>query len=164
MRQPEWWDTINYESEAISRLDLAQDAIDAEARVTRARADLGLYPHRFVNRPPRRLHSPGPARRPARTPPSPPPAEARSGSRPFPPARSPPRSVPREPPPPGSLRVYCRSFTPALHGRAVGAPQILLGTAPLRQGERPVVTGRGWIGEYQLVVRRRPQPRPGPSA
>lgn len=40
MHQPEWWDTLNYESEAISRFDLAQAAIEAEARVTRARADL----------------------------------------------------------------------------------------------------------------------------
>jgi B12-binding domain/radical SAM domain protein len=55
MRQPEWWDTLNYESEAITRFQLAQAALEAETRVTRARADLGLYPRRFARRDLKRL-------------------------------------------------------------------------------------------------------------
>ena len=55
MRQPEWWDTLNYESETMTRFELAQAAIEAEARVTRARAELGLYPRRFARRDLRRL-------------------------------------------------------------------------------------------------------------
>jgi len=55
MRQPEWWDTLNYESTAMTRLEFAQAAIEAEARVTRARADHGLYPRRFARRDLRRL-------------------------------------------------------------------------------------------------------------
>ena len=50
MRQPEWWDTLNYESGAMSRFDLAQATIEAEARVTRARADLGLCARRHARR------------------------------------------------------------------------------------------------------------------
>jgi len=55
MLQPEWWDTLNYESESMTRFELAQATIEAEARVTRARADLGLYPRRFARRDLRRL-------------------------------------------------------------------------------------------------------------
>ena len=50
MRQPEWWDTLNYESEAMTRFDLAQAILEAEARVTRARADLGLASRRHARR------------------------------------------------------------------------------------------------------------------
>ncbi|UCC67892.1 MAG: cobalamin-dependent protein [Armatimonadota bacterium] len=55
MRQPEWWDSLNYESEAMSRFGLAQASLEAEARVTRARADLGLYPRRHAGRDLKRL-------------------------------------------------------------------------------------------------------------
>jgi len=55
MRQPDWWDTLNYESEAMSRFELAQAAIEAEIRVTKARRDAGLYPGRFARRDLRRL-------------------------------------------------------------------------------------------------------------
>ncbi|UCC68594.1 MAG: hypothetical protein JSV79_01255, partial [Armatimonadota bacterium] len=55
MRQPEWWDTLNYQSEAMSRFDLAQASLEAEARVTRARADLRLYPRRHAGRDLKRL-------------------------------------------------------------------------------------------------------------
>jgi len=44
MREPEWWDTFNYESETLSRYDLAAAAIDAEIRITGARAAVGLCP------------------------------------------------------------------------------------------------------------------------
>ena len=50
MRQPEWWDTLNYDSEAMTRFDLAQATLEAEARVTRARADLGLASRRHARR------------------------------------------------------------------------------------------------------------------
>ncbi|MCJ7822704.1 MAG: hypothetical protein MUQ26_06465, partial [Armatimonadetes bacterium] len=50
MRQPEWWDTLNYESQAMPRFDLAQAILEAEARVTRARADLGLASRRHARR------------------------------------------------------------------------------------------------------------------
>ncbi len=50
MRQPEWWDTLNYESEAMTRYELAQATIEAEARVTRARADLRLLARRHARR------------------------------------------------------------------------------------------------------------------
>ena len=55
MRQPEWWDTLNYESQAMTRLDLAEAVIEAEARVTRARRDLGLCPRRHARRDLKRL-------------------------------------------------------------------------------------------------------------
>lgn len=55
MRQPEWWDTLNYESETMSRFELAQAAIEAEIRVTKARRDAGLYPRRFARRDLKRL-------------------------------------------------------------------------------------------------------------
>ena len=55
MRQPEWWDTLNYESETMTRGELAQAAIEAEARVTRAHADLGLYRCRLARRDLKRL-------------------------------------------------------------------------------------------------------------
>jgi hypothetical protein len=50
MQQPEWWDTLNYESETITRFDLAWATIEAEARVTRTRAELGLQPRRHAKR------------------------------------------------------------------------------------------------------------------
>ncbi len=55
MREPQWWDTLNYESEALPRLELARAAIEAEMRITRARADAGLYPRRFARRELKRL-------------------------------------------------------------------------------------------------------------
>ena len=55
MRQPEWWDTLNYESVAMSRFELAQVTLDAEARITRARADRGLYPRRYAKKDLKRL-------------------------------------------------------------------------------------------------------------
>ena len=48
MREPEWWDTLNYESEAMTRYELAQVAIESEARVTRARASVGLCPRKMA--------------------------------------------------------------------------------------------------------------------
>ena len=48
MREPEWWDTLNYESEAMTRHELAQVAIESEARVTRARASVGLCPRKMA--------------------------------------------------------------------------------------------------------------------
>lgn len=50
MRQPEWWDTLNYESEAMSRRELAEAAIEAETRVTQARAEAGLCGRRYARR------------------------------------------------------------------------------------------------------------------
>lgn len=55
MREREWWDTLNYESETMTRLELAESAIEAEIRVTQARADMRLYPRRFARRDLRRL-------------------------------------------------------------------------------------------------------------
>jgi B12-binding domain/radical SAM domain protein len=55
MRQPEWWDTLNYESNAMGRFDLAQATLEAEARVTQARADLGLASRRHAKRDLKRL-------------------------------------------------------------------------------------------------------------
>ena len=55
MRQPEWWDTLNYESETMSRRELAEAAIEAEMRVTKARTDLRLYPRRNARRDMQRL-------------------------------------------------------------------------------------------------------------
>ena len=55
MRQPEWWDTLNYESEAMTRYDLARATLEAEIRVTQARADLGLAPRRQAKRELKRL-------------------------------------------------------------------------------------------------------------
>jgi len=44
----EWWDTLNYESEAMTRYELAQAAIEAETRVTQARASAGLCPGKMA--------------------------------------------------------------------------------------------------------------------
>lgn len=55
MRQPEWWDTLNYESEAMSRFELAEATLEAEARITRARRDLRLASRRHAKRDLRRL-------------------------------------------------------------------------------------------------------------
>jgi len=55
MRQPEWWDAINFDSETMSRYELAQSAIEAEARVHQARVDLGLIARRHVKRDLKRL-------------------------------------------------------------------------------------------------------------
>jgi radical SAM superfamily enzyme YgiQ (UPF0313 family) len=50
MRQPEWWDTLNYESEAMKPFELARAAIEAETRITRTRAGLGLQSRRHARR------------------------------------------------------------------------------------------------------------------
>jgi hypothetical protein len=50
MRQQEWWETLNYESETLPRRELAEAAIEAEVRVTQARSGLGLCPRRFARR------------------------------------------------------------------------------------------------------------------
>jgi B12-binding domain/radical SAM domain protein len=55
MRQPEWWDTLNYESEAMTRYELAEATIEAETRVTQARADLGLSSRRQARKDLKRL-------------------------------------------------------------------------------------------------------------
>jgi B12-binding domain/radical SAM domain protein len=55
MRQPEWWDTLNYESEAMTRYEFAQAVVEAEARVTQARADLGVGARRQAKRDLKRL-------------------------------------------------------------------------------------------------------------
>ncbi len=55
MRQPEWWDTLNYQSEAMTRFELAQATLEAEARVTRARAGMGLQRGRQAKRDLRRF-------------------------------------------------------------------------------------------------------------
>jgi hypothetical protein len=55
MRQPEWWDTLNYQSETITRGELAEAAIEAESRVTRARGEMGLCPRRYARRDLKRL-------------------------------------------------------------------------------------------------------------
>ncbi len=50
MREPEWWDTLNYESLSMSRYELVEATLDAESRITRARAERGLYPKRHAKR------------------------------------------------------------------------------------------------------------------
>ena len=55
MRQPEWWDTLNYESETMTRGELAEAAIEAEVRITRARAEMRLGPRRYAKRDLKRL-------------------------------------------------------------------------------------------------------------
>ncbi len=46
MREPEWWDTMNFESDYMTRYELAQAALSADLRITQARADRNLYPKR----------------------------------------------------------------------------------------------------------------------
>jgi len=46
---------MNYEPETMSRYELAQSAIEAEARVHQARVDLGLIARRHVKRDLKRL-------------------------------------------------------------------------------------------------------------
>ncbi len=55
MRQREWWDTLNYDSEAMTRLELAQATIEAETRVTQARTGLRLQSRRHGRRDLKRL-------------------------------------------------------------------------------------------------------------
>jgi hypothetical protein len=50
MREPEWWDTLNYESLSMNRFELVQTTLEAEARITRTRAEHGLYPRRHAKR------------------------------------------------------------------------------------------------------------------
>ena len=55
MLSPEWWDTINYESETMSRFQMAQASLEAELRLTQARARLGIIPGRTARKDYKRL-------------------------------------------------------------------------------------------------------------